>query len=566
MPEILDKRLSDLKRGLAGILLELQDLAKQRKLEKEFLILQEAFAMINNPYQFVVVGEVKSGKSSFINALLGERICKAAPEPCTDSVQEIVYGERENITELRGKHHIRISHPVELLKTVAIVDTPGTNTVMENHQTITEGYIPHSDLVVFVFLAKTPYNKTAWDLLSFVKDQWKRKVIFVLQQADLEPEHLPLQRESVRAYAMQRGVTDPVIFATSAKLELDGKADMSGFEDVRRFIRAKVTGGKHLYEKLEGQMGTASSLCETVEKSLAAARGQLESDQALQRRIQSKLACGAGRSAKEIDALVDRLVTKYDSIAAEFKKEFREGLEVLSIIKRILPGSESAKKWLEGLQKRFEEKLTAKLNEIAKQEAEFFIDAIKALMREILNDLEALTKPKEAFDTAERMDKRRVEVTESVKGKLRELSQNIDVMLKTLSDSANNLPATVAVGGAVAVIGAIIAAAIKVALFDITGGVLTAIGLSIAGIALLWKRGRIIEQFEDGLDKGKEEFHQELKDKLAVDLRVVYSEMEKVFQDFFDYLRFREQELKPQLDLLEKVKAEILHLALEVRK
>jgi hypothetical protein len=93
------------------------------------------------------------------------------------------------------------------------------------------------------------------------------------------------------------------------------------------------------------------------------------------------------------------LVTKYDSIAAEFKREFREGLEVLSIIKRILPGSESAKKWLEGLQKRFEEKLTAKLNEIAKQEAEFFIDAIKALMREILNNLEALTKPKEAFDT-----------------------------------------------------------------------------------------------------------------------------------------------------------------------
>jgi hypothetical protein len=164
------------------------------------------------------------------------------------------------------------------------------------------------------------------------------------------------------------------------------------------------------------------------------------------------------------------------------------------------------------------------------------------------------------------MDKRRAEVTESVKGKLRELSQNIDVMLKTLSDSANNLPATVAVGGAVAVIGAIIAAAIKVALIDITGGVLTAIGLSIAGIALLWKRGRIIEQFEDGLDKGKEKFHQELKDKLAVDLRVVYSEMEKVFQDYFDYLRFREQELKPQLDLLEKVKAEILHLALEVKK
>jgi ribosome biogenesis GTPase A len=187
--QIVDQKLGDLKQSFAGILLKLQDLAKQRKMEKELLILQDAFAMMNNPYQFVVVGEVKSGKSSFINALLGEGVCKVDARPCTDTVQEIVFGEEEHV-ELRGKYLTRISRPLELLKTVAVVDTPGTNTVIENHQIITESYIPHSDLVIFVFPAKNPHTKSAWDLLSFVKDQWKRKVIFVLQQADLEPEHL----------------------------------------------------------------------------------------------------------------------------------------------------------------------------------------------------------------------------------------------------------------------------------------------------------------------------------------------------------------------------------------
>ena len=289
-------------------------------------------------------------------------------------------------------------------------------------------------------------------------------------------------------------------------------------------------------------------------------------DREVQRRIQNKLACGAGRSSKEIDALVDRLVTKYDSIAGEFKREFREGLEIGSIFKRMLPGSESMKKWLEGLQKRFEERLTTKLDEIGKQEAEFFIDDIRTLIREILNDLETITKPKDAFNSTERMDKRRAEVTESVQGKLRELTQNVDMILKGLTTSTNNLPANAAVGGAVAVIGAIIAGVVHVTLLDITGGVLTVVGLSIAGIAILWKRGRIINQFESGLDKGKEQFHQELKEKLAVDLRVVYSEIEKVFRGFFDYLQFREQELKPQIELLDGVKADLLHLATEVRK
>ena len=46
---------------------------------------------IKDPYLFVIVGEVKAGKSSFINALLstGREICKVAPSPMTDTIQEL---------------------------------------------------------------------------------------------------------------------------------------------------------------------------------------------------------------------------------------------------------------------------------------------------------------------------------------------------------------------------------------------------------------------------------------------------------------------------------------------
>src|ERR1041384_5642911 len=40
----------------------------------------------------VIVGEVKAGKSSFINALLREDVCEVAPGPCTAGIQELIYG------------------------------------------------------------------------------------------------------------------------------------------------------------------------------------------------------------------------------------------------------------------------------------------------------------------------------------------------------------------------------------------------------------------------------------------------------------------------------------------
>src|SRR3954453_12079337 len=40
----------------------------------------------------VIVGEVKAGKSSLINALVREDVCEVAPGPCTAGIRELVYG------------------------------------------------------------------------------------------------------------------------------------------------------------------------------------------------------------------------------------------------------------------------------------------------------------------------------------------------------------------------------------------------------------------------------------------------------------------------------------------
>ena len=43
-----------------------------------------------------------------------------------------------------------LQEPIELLRRIHIVDTPGTNAIIREHEAITEEFVPRSDLVLFI--------------------------------------------------------------------------------------------------------------------------------------------------------------------------------------------------------------------------------------------------------------------------------------------------------------------------------------------------------------------------------------------------------------------------------
>src|SRR5919204_1516903 len=105
---------------------------------------------IREPLLFVVVGEVKSGKSSLINALFGQEIAKADVLPATDRVCIFRYGREDKQIEVSPRL-MECYLPIDFLQDFNIVDTPGTNTMVAQHQTITENFVPRADLILFVF-------------------------------------------------------------------------------------------------------------------------------------------------------------------------------------------------------------------------------------------------------------------------------------------------------------------------------------------------------------------------------------------------------------------------------
>jgi len=99
---IIDKRLQKFRLRLDETIKNLHTLTQDIQSKDLSNTVSELRQRINEPYMFVVVGEVKAGRSSFVNALLetDKDICKVAPDPCTDTVQQILYGEEEQISPL----------------------------------------------------------------------------------------------------------------------------------------------------------------------------------------------------------------------------------------------------------------------------------------------------------------------------------------------------------------------------------------------------------------------------------------------------------------------------------
>lgn len=65
--------------------------------------------------------------------------------------------------------------PAELLRKVNVVDTPGTNVIVERQQRLTEEFVPRSDLVLFILSADRPFTESearpaaqCWVFVGFV--------------------------------------------------------------------------------------------------------------------------------------------------------------------------------------------------------------------------------------------------------------------------------------------------------------------------------------------------------------------------------------------------------------
>lgn len=179
--------------------------------------LAASHAQLGGTFLLVVVGEFNSGKSSFVNALLGRALLEEGVTPTTSRLALLRHGDPA-ARHLRPDGVEVVLEPLEPLREVAIVDTPGTNAVLREHEALTREFVPRADLVLFLTSADRPYTETERAFLEALRE-WGKKVVVVVNKADLLETEADVASvlSFVRAQAARTLGTEPEVLALSAR-------------------------------------------------------------------------------------------------------------------------------------------------------------------------------------------------------------------------------------------------------------------------------------------------------------------------------------------------------------
>ena len=202
----------------------------------------------NDPFTVVVIGDFKRGKSTLINALLGEEVVTTDVTTETVTLNRISYGVHANEAVLAGGRRAQLSdselkrqelervlgqlgenvtrlemkRPCDLLKKITIIDTPGTGDAMRDFSDMVKESILQADAVIYVYNIKYPLSQTEQLFLkSAVLPQQYTKLFLVGNYTDtLENDEQYRRMRELVAERVHGLLPDAEILMVSALDEL----------------------------------------------------------------------------------------------------------------------------------------------------------------------------------------------------------------------------------------------------------------------------------------------------------------------------------------------------------
>ena len=228
--------------------------------------LERSIEQLDELFLLVIVGEFNAGKSAFINALVGSKVVAEGVTPTTSQINVLQYGETVAREPREPNLHI-ITAPVPLLREIHIVDTPGTNAIIREHEAITAEFVPRSDLVLFVTSADRPFTETERAFLEQVRG-WGKKIVIAINKVDILDDER--QVEEVRGFVAESARSllgfSPEIFPVSSRLALRAKQGEpsawapSRFEALEQYIAQTLDAPGRVHLKLLNPLGVGISL------------------------------------------------------------------------------------------------------------------------------------------------------------------------------------------------------------------------------------------------------------------------------------------------------------------
>ena len=212
-------------------------------------LLNEVKREVDIPLQLMVMGEFSTGKSTFINAIVGKKIAAINARPTTAIITKLAYGEKElfsiyykdgrtqevapelfqSYTDENKKNDINRAEidyveyriDIDILKDINIIDSPGLNTTKNEHISATKRFIYKADAIAWMLSVEEPLKASEIKEIDKLPDRLKPIIILnKIDTVDEEEDNLDDIVDSVKAKLAGKSIA---VLPISAELALEGK-------------------------------------------------------------------------------------------------------------------------------------------------------------------------------------------------------------------------------------------------------------------------------------------------------------------------------------------------------
>lgn len=542
--------ISDLRDLLARMGAPAEDLAQ----------LRTALEDLDGIFMLVVVGEYNAGKSTLLNALLGEPVMPQGVTPTTDRITIITYG-REEREEEAGEFVLRRTYPAEVLQDLALVDTPGTNAVLRHHQELTERFIPRADLVLFVTSADRPFTESERAFLDLIGD-WGKKVTIVVNKLDIleGPEERERVLEFVQEHARATlGVTPPV-FGVMAKPAFRarragdaGQLAGTGLPELEGFIEGALADGERLRLKLLSPLGVGEHIAEVNSERLESRLELLADDRRTLEQIDRQRQQFERDLRREFESYLGRVKTVLLEVERRGEVFFDDTVRLGNVL-----GLMNAERVREAFESRVVRGADREIDLAVSEMVDWFIQRNLSLWEDVMtfiNERRKAGSERVIGEVGGRFQYDRDALIRSMRERAEEVMAGFDEREEAVR-LADQLQGAVVQSGLMQVgglgLGAAVVAFLSGAAFDVTG---ITLGLTIAGLGLL-----VIPRRRAAAKRQLHEKMQELRDGLEESLtagleKELQRAAEKLSGTIAPYTRFVRSEFEHLEALQEEIEA-----------
>jgi small GTP-binding protein len=549
---------------------------------------REAREQLSGLFLLVIAGEFNSGKSSFINALLGERVLPEGVTPTTDRINILRHGS-EISEQLREAYLLERTHPAELLRELSIVDTPGTNAIIRRHEELTRDFVPRSDLVLFVTSADRPFTESERAFLEQIRE-WGKKIVFIVNKIDILSR--AEEREEVIRYVSEHGGTllaePPRIFAVSAREALQAKNgggpadggpadrssnaeelwERSGFEAVEDYLLNTLDQQERVRLKLLNPLNVGLRLSSKYKDAAFERLKLLTQDVEALQNIDQQLALFHQEMLRDFEPRLDRLDVLLGDMERRGSSFFEETIRI-GRIKSLLDS--------EGVKRAFEREVIANTPKEMEDEVARVIDWIVERNLKLWQDISSyierrqLTRNREGMigDVGTSFSYNRQALLASIGSVSREVVGGYDreAESRAIANEIQGAFATTALAQAGAIgLGTFVATVVTGAVADVTG-ILLATALAVGGFYVLPRRRKQAKrEFQNRIAELRGRLKEALTRQVHLELEQATGRINEAIAPYRRFVQSQQQQLNEARSELVATEDALLRLRTELEK